>query len=114
MKIELDLESRRYIYAVLKMLAHAEVVEPTKLFWAELANRLGPNQTVAHLRRKEVELILDIVGKAVDTINGPIKSKAADTGQQLRAEAVNIIMTKVKAKLEEKLAVTDKEEKNGI
>ena len=115
MKIELDLESRKYIYALLKLFAHKETEQQAKMFWAELASRLGPRQTHAYLRRKEVSLILDIVGNAVDTINGPVRDKAADLGQQLRADALNKVLAGAKSKLEAKLLENPIEgEENGI
>lgn len=116
MKIELDLESRKYIYGMLKLFAHTEKDIKAKSFWAELAGRLGPNQTTAHLRRKEVELIIDIVSKAVDTVNETIKGRATDAGQQLRADALEKILAKAKSKLTEKLILNpeEKEDENGI
>lgn len=115
MKIELDLEQRKYIYALLKLFAHKETEQQSKMFWAELASKLGPRQTHAHLRRKDLVLILDIISKAVDTINGPVRAKAADLGQQLRADALDKVLAGAKSKLESKLAENQIEgEENGV
>ncbi len=115
MKIQLDLEERKYIYALLKLFASKEETREAKMFWAELASRLGPRQTTAHLRRKEVSLILDIVSKAVDTINGPVRAAAADLGQSIRADALDKVLAGAKDKLAKKLAETQTEgEEDGV
>jgi hypothetical protein len=100
MKIQLSLAERRYIYALLKLFAHNEPTQTGKMFWASLAKKLQPNQATAHLREKEMRLLLDIVEKAVHTIR---RAVTKDIGQEARADILEKIMAGLKAKLETKL-----------
>jgi hypothetical protein len=116
MKIAFSIQERRYLYGLMKLFAHRETTDTGKIFWADLANRLGPNQLEAHLRRKEVQLLLDIVETAVHTIDGPVKARAKDIGQEMRADILEKVLAGAKSKLAEKLADNpiEEEKKDGI
>lgn len=104
MKIAFDVSERKYLYGLLKMFAHGEKDNRMKMFWAHLASRLEPNQHVAHLNRKEVELVLEILTKAVDTLNGSAKDKVGDdVEKRLRLSVVDQVLAGAREKLNKKL-----------
>lgn len=112
MKLELSAIERKYLYALCRLFAYSEKERQAKEFWVDLGNRLGPNQLVAHLRKKEVEHLLDIITKAVHTISVTTE-RELELGQGLRADVLLKVLAGARSKLENKLA-NNEESKDGI
>lgn len=116
MKVELDLMERRYLYGLFRLFAVTEqATDPVKArFWVDMMERMGPNQAFAKFRRKEVELLIELLSEALRKAQERITPEAIEKGLHYRAEALEKVLSGAKTKLEAKLASLNKENENGM
>jgi len=111
MKIEFTAEERKYLYNLLKLVAVGSKDTPqTAGFWLGLANRLGPNQSVVHMRRSQAEYLLTAVEAAVKRI-GMSHKEGAELNP--RADVLKLILGRAQQKLAAKIAQGKDDEENG-
>jgi hypothetical protein len=103
MKIKLDVIERRAICGLMKLFALKEENQQAKIFWWDMAQRFLPNQLEGQFRRKEIEILLDLLTKAVETTTKSMRHMPLNCEQLIRADAVEKILSRIKEKLETKL-----------
>jgi hypothetical protein len=103
MKVSLTLEERRYLGALIKVMAAHTAAQPGALdFWRSVYEQLHPSRQVADFRRKEVDTLLAVCDKGIKTIAESATLKQ-DESASVRASILEEHLTRVKAKIEARL-----------
>lgn len=101
MKISLSLDERKYLGALIKILAVNTATQPgATAFWRSIYEQLAPNRPTADLRRKEIESMLAICQKGVQTLKN---MRTHDEAASLRVDHLGEVLAAVTSKIEAKL-----------
>lgn len=109
MKINLTLEERKYLGALIKILAINTKDQPGALaFWRSIYEQLAPNRPTADLRQKEVESLLAICQKGLQSMKD---LRTQDEAGAIRVAALEEVLLRVEAKISARIKEVRQDER---